>query len=172
MGKEIFETLKRYPAMQNGPIRLEEYMVFKNAVEMNRSLVMRFYNQASIAIKSIDFELIQFDINGERLHKGTYVFDDVDAEAYSHFIPFRKIKLHESCTQIEYRLLTAGSEDDTWRDGVWASETIKEPPRQKEPSLSVTAIRHKRLPFPYVISLVIVIVYIVAVIQVFNAINY
>ncbi|MFW5913536.1 MAG: hypothetical protein ACOCSM_00595 [Bacillota bacterium] len=171
MAKEILETKRRYSILQNGPVRLQDYMVFKNVTGVNRSLVMRFYNQASVPIKRIEFEITQFDVNGDTLHKGSYAFDDVNGEAFSHFIPFKKIKLHESCTEIEYRLLTAVSEHDTWTDGFWESESVEEAPRKRSPRYSVNAIRHNRLTYPYFITLAIIVLFILTVIAVFKAIN-
>ena len=147
-----------------------EYMVFKNKDNLEKCTLIKLKNQTKDIIHKVDFEIKQYNNAADLIYKACYSYTNLNILPNHEFTPTEKFKVQDEFEYIEYRLISMETPSKQWKEATWIDLEETHTQSRQNP-LSIKRIYHKDLKFPYAITFVIVLMFVISLIAVFVMIN-
>ncbi len=119
MKKYVYESKRSYQSPEYEPVKLKEYIIFRDKTTQEKFMILDFVNNDQETINTIKFEIEQFTRDGKLIRKGDYIYENFEVKGYKHFVPYGKIAVSENCESIKMNLLSACYETKKWTSGKW-----------------------------------------------------
>ena len=141
-------TKIRYTDRSDEPVTLNEYIVFQDDKSKRKYIVFRFSNNVTQQLLGMQFEVCQYNVDGDLIEKSVVVYNQFLAGAEEEFVPKAKLRVSFDCSTISVRLVQAAFDRFVWKEGEYADNTYKfgmfyndstnpqnesEPDKQKKP---------------------------------------
>lgn len=171
-----------YPS-QIDPLSLIEYMIINDRDLDEHLMILKLKNQSSYKIDDIEIMITEKNKAQEPIKTTHYKFSDLNLEANQEMVPLKKIKVDQTCVQIKYQLITVSADGHVWEHGKWDHEIEEEPIEavnlvetieeeiEEDLTYQLTVVTHQKLSVPYFIMALVVVVFVLVVVSVFNALN-
>lgn len=147
-------------------VSLKEYIVFEDERAEEKYIVFKFSNNVSQQLLGMEFEVTQYDLDGEMVEKSVVVYNKYLSKADTTFVPNAKLKVNYACRRISVRLIKAVFDRFVWKEGdfsdnsykfehyvkdrdlqILASQVAEKPKKVKEPKPEKVKKAGKALPF-------------------------
>lgn len=163
MSKYTLEHEKKYQASGTAPLNIIEYYIYRNENDSSRFLVPKVFNYTNEVIPQAEFEIAQFNKEGETIRKANYIFKDLNANSGTETLIQEKIRVDEFCVAIKGTLIENSS---TSSDTVDVDDLIeKEPtsaPIESEKEMKEILGEKDRFKFRYYIPLQVMLLFILS----------
>lgn len=118
-------TKIRYDDKSDEPVTLNEYIVFQDDKSKRKYLVFRFSNNVTQQLLGMQFEVCQYNVDGNLIEKSVAVYNEFLAGAEEEFVPKAKLRVSYNCATISVRLIQAAFDRFVWKEGEYADNTYK-----------------------------------------------
>ena len=159
-------------SVQSNALSLLEYMLYHHNIQEDKFTIFKLANASLYEILKAEFEVIEFDEEGEVIATSLYHLENLDIRSNQSFVPLEKYIVRHDCVKVSYRLIKAYSKDYIWEDGSWSyTNESQVETTQKTHKAKLLKTTYYQTKFPYFISITLVAVFVIIVLLVFNAIN-
>ncbi|MBD5584140.1 MAG: leucine-rich repeat protein [Clostridia bacterium] len=147
-------------------VSLKEYIVFEDERAEEKYIVFKFSNNVSQQLLGMEFEVTQYDLDGEMVERSVVVYNKFLSKADTTFVPNAKLKVNYACRRISVRLIKAVFDRFVWKEGdfsdnsykfehyvkdrdlqILANQVAEKPKKVKEPKPEKVKKAGKALPF-------------------------
>lgn len=118
-------TKIRYNDKSDEPVTLNEYIVFQDDKSKRKYIVFRFSNNVTQQLLGMQFEVCQYNVDGDLIEKSIVVYNQFLAGAEEEFVPKAKLRVSYNCSTISVRLVQAAFDRFVWKEGEYADNTYK-----------------------------------------------
>lgn len=118
-------TKIKYNDKSAEPVTLSEYIVFEDDKSKRKYIVFRFSNNVTQQLLGMQFEVCQYNVDGDMIEKSVVVYDKFLAGAEEEFVPKAKLRVSYNCSTISVRLITASFDRFVWKEGEYEENTYK-----------------------------------------------
>lgn len=107
----------RYEDDASSIVSLDEYIIFADDMQKLKHIVFKFKNNVTQQLLAMQFEVCQYDEDGNLLEKSVVMYNKFLAEAEEEFVPKAKLRVSYYCACISFRLLQAAFQRFVWKEG-------------------------------------------------------
>lgn len=118
-------TKIRYTDKTAEPVTLNEYIVFQDDKSKRKYIVFRFSNNVTQQLLGMQFEVCQYNVDGNLIEKSVVVYNQFLAGAEEEFVPKAKLRVSFNCATVSVRLIQAAFDRFVWKEGEYADNTYK-----------------------------------------------
>lgn len=118
-------TKIKYTDKSDEPVTLNEYIVFQDDKSKRKYIVFRFNNNVTQQLLGMQFEVCQYNADGDLIEKSIVVYNKFLAGAEEEFVPKAKLRVSYSCSTISVRLIQAAFDRFVWDGGEYKDNTYK-----------------------------------------------
>ena len=93
-------------------VTLQEYIVFENERAEEKYVVFKFSNNVSQQLLGMEFEVSQYDIDGNLVEKSVVIYNKFLSKPNASFVPNAKLKVNfafKPCPCVLFKPLSTGS---------------------------------------------------------------
>ncbi len=118
-------TKIKYDGKTDEPATLNEYIVFQDDKSKLKYIIFRFSNNVTQQLLGMQFEVCQYDVDGDLIEKSVVMYDQFLAGAEEEFVPKAKLKVNYECSTISVRLIQAAYDRFVWKEGEFLDSAYK-----------------------------------------------
>lgn len=130
----------------DGLVTLKEYIVFEDERAEEKYIVFKFSNNVSQQLLGMEFEVCQFDLDGDMVEKSVVIYNKFLAKANKTFVPNAKLKVNYACRRISVRLIKAVFDRFVWKEGDFSDNSYKFEHYAKDRDLQILASQKAEKP--------------------------
>ncbi|MDE7082445.1 MAG: leucine-rich repeat domain-containing protein [Clostridia bacterium] len=106
-------------------VTLREYIVFEDERAEEKFVVFKFSNNVSQQLLGMEFEVSQYDIDGNLVEKSVVIYNKFLAKPDQPFVPNAKLKVNYLCKTLSVRLVQAAFDRFIWKEGKYLDNSYK-----------------------------------------------
>lgn len=110
-------TKIKYTGNASDLVSLNEYIVFQDDKAKRKYIVFKFTNNVTQQLLGMEFEVCQYNIDGNLTEKSVVVYNKFLAGAEEEFVPKAKLRVSYHCSTISVRLIKAVFDRFVWNEG-------------------------------------------------------
>lgn len=118
-------TKIKYTDNSGDPVTLDEYIVFQDDKANRKYIVFRFINNVTQQLLGMQFEVCQYDADGDMIEKSVVAYNKFLAGAEQEFTPKAKLRVSYNCASLSVRLIQAAFDRFVWEGGEFKDTTYK-----------------------------------------------
>ena len=115
----------KYSKATSEVINLKEYIVFENERKQEKYVVFKFVNNVSQQLLGMEFEVFEYNIDGDIVESTVVVYDKPLAGPNAEFVPNAKLKVNYACKTISVKLHKAAYDRFLWKEGEYEDNSYK-----------------------------------------------
>lgn len=115
----------KYTKNTSEVVNLTEYIVFENERAEEKYIVFKFLNNVNQQLLGMEFEVSQYNLDGELVESSVVIYDRFLAKANEAFVPNAKLKVNYACKTVSVKLLKAAFDRFLWNEGEYADNSYK-----------------------------------------------
>ena len=115
----------KYSKNTSEVVNLKEYILFENEREEVKYIVFKFSNEVNQQLLGMEFEVSQYNLNGDLIETSIVIYDRFLAKANEEFVPNAKLKVNYGCKTISVRLIKAAFDRFLWNEGEYEDNSYK-----------------------------------------------
>ncbi|MFW5865047.1 MAG: hypothetical protein ACOCUE_03190 [Candidatus Izemoplasmataceae bacterium] len=158
MSNYVLESKNDHITFQKWPVNVVETMLFKDQTSQHRVMIIKLKNTSPTPVIKCEVEMSAYNFENELIQKATYPFEDLMLKPQAYTVIKEKIKLHESITKVEFKLLSADTLTNSWSKSGWLKE--EKTVLNKKIDEPITTHHYKPLKFPMLIMIGTIAFYI------------
>ena len=112
-------------ASEDCVVNLEEYIVFEDERAEQKFVVFKFSNNVNQQLLGMEFEVSQYDIDGNLVEKSMVIYNKFLAKPVQSFVPNAKLKVNYACKTLSVRLVQAAFDRFIWKEGQFLDNSYK-----------------------------------------------
>lgn len=112
-------------ASEDCVVTLQEYIVFENEREREKYVVFKFSNNVSQQLLGMEFEVSQYDTDGNLIEKSVVIYNKFLSKPNSSFVPNAKLKVNFAFKTLSVRLVKAAFDRFLWKEGEFLDNSYK-----------------------------------------------
>lgn len=106
-------------------VTLQEYIVFENERAEEKYVVFKFSNNVSQQLLGMEFEVSQYDIDGNLVEKSVVIYNKFLSKPNASFVPNAKLKVNFAFKTLSVRLVQAAFDRFLWKEGAYLDNSYK-----------------------------------------------
>ena len=112
-------------ASEDCVVNLEEYIVFEDERAEQKFVVFKFANNVNQQLLGMEFEVSQYDVEGNLVEKSVVIYNKFLAKPVQSFVPNAKLKVNYACKTLSVRLILAAFDRFVWKEGQFLDNSYK-----------------------------------------------
>ena len=138
-------TKIKYTGNRSDLVVLNEYIVFRDDKARRKYIVFKFSNNVTQQLLGMQFEVCQYNVDGNLIEKSVVVYNKFLAGAEEEFVPKAKLRVSYDCDTVSVRLIQAAFDRFIWKEGEYEDNSYKfDHFFRDENSLGDTGAKRKR----------------------------
>ncbi|MDE6373393.1 MAG: leucine-rich repeat protein, partial [Clostridia bacterium] len=105
--------------------KLDEYIVFQDDKAKRKYIVFKFVNNVTQQLLGMQFEVCQYNVEGNLIEKSQVIYNKFLAGAEEEFVPKAKLRVSYKCDTISVRLIQAAFDRFVWKEGEYEDNCYK-----------------------------------------------
>lgn len=119
MSRYSINSNQSYTSPKRCPVSLQKYIII-DELERNKKLILfQFINNFKYKVKSISFELVQYDSHNQEIDRQILAYDNFEIKEKRIFVPYAKSFVMLSCDHVEVNLMSADFDFWKWENNKW-----------------------------------------------------
>ena len=106
-------------------VSLNEYIVFSDDKAKRKYIIFRFVNNVTQQLLGMQFEVCQYNVEGNLIEKSVVVYNQFLAGAEEAFVPKAKLRVSYKCQTVSVRLIQAAFDRFIWKEGEYEDNCYK-----------------------------------------------
>lgn len=106
-------------------VSLNEYILFEDERAEEKYAVFKFINNVNQQLLGFEFEVNEYNSDGELVEKTVVVYNKFSAKAQQAFVPKAKLKINYACHTLNVKLRKAAFDRFIWNDGEYTDNSYK-----------------------------------------------
>ena len=106
-------------------VTLNEYIMFQDDKAKRKYLIFKFKNNVTQQLLGMQFEVCQFNADGDLIEKSIVIYDKFLASAEEEFVPKAKLRVSYYCASIQITLMQAAFDRFIWKEGEYEDNSYK-----------------------------------------------
>ncbi len=118
-------TKIKYTGDPSELVKLDEYIVFQDDRVKRKYIVFKFVNNVTQQLLGMQFEVCQYNVDGNLIEKSQVAYNKFLAGAEEEFVPKAKLRVSYKCESISVRLVQAAFDRFIWKEGEYEDNCYK-----------------------------------------------
>lgn len=118
-------TKIKYTGTPSDLVTLQEYIVFQDDKAKKKYIIFNFINNVTQQLLGMQFEVCQYNVEGNLIEKSVVVYNKFLAGAEEAFVPKAKLRVSYHCNSISIRLIQAAYDRFVWKEGEYEDNSYK-----------------------------------------------
>ena len=118
-------TKIKYTGTPTDVVTLQEYIVFQDDKAKKKYLIFHFINNVTQQLLGMQFEVCQYNVDGNLIEKSVVVYNKFLAGAEEAFVPKAKLRVSYYCNTISIRIIQAAYDRFVWKEGEFEDNCYK-----------------------------------------------
>ena len=118
-------TKIKYTGTPTELVTLDEYIMFQDDKAKRKYIIFRFSNNVTQQLLGMQFEVCQYNVDGDLLAKSIVIYNKFLAGPEEEFVPKAKLRVGYRCTSISIRLIQAAYDRFLWKEGEYEDNSYK-----------------------------------------------
>lgn len=118
-------TKIKYNSDASDLVKLDEYIVFQDDKTKRKYIVFKFINNVTQQLLGMEFEVCQYNVDGDLIEKSLVVYNKFLAGAEEEFVPKAKLRVSYKCKTVSVRLIKAAFDRFIWKEGEYEDNGFK-----------------------------------------------
>ena len=118
-------TKIKYADNASDLITLDEYIVFRDDKAQKKYIVFKFVNNVTQQLLGMEFEVSQYNVDGELIEKSVVVYNKFLAGAEEEFVPKAKLRVSFRCETISIHIIKAAFDRFVLKEGEIVDNVFK-----------------------------------------------
>lgn len=106
-------------------VTLDEYIFFQDDKAKKKYIVFKFINNVTQQLLGMEFEVCQYNVDGDLIEKSVVVYNKFLAGPEEEFVPKAKLRVGYRCATISVRLIKAAFDRFVWKEGEFEDNSFK-----------------------------------------------
>ena len=118
-------TKIKYTGSPTDLVTLQEYIIFKDDKAKKKYIIFHFVNNVTQQLLGMQFEVCQYNVDGNLIEKSIVVYNKFLAGAEEAFVPKAKLRVSYNCNSISIRLIKVACDRFIWDEGEYEDNVYK-----------------------------------------------
>ncbi|MDE6557959.1 MAG: hypothetical protein K2K39_02515 [Clostridia bacterium] len=118
-------TKIKYTGDEGEIVSLDEYVMFDDEKSRRKYIVFKFLNNVTQQLLGMQFEVNQYDVDGNLIEKSQVVYNKFLAGAEQGFVPKAKLRVSYECASLSVKLIQAAFDRFIWKEGEYVDNSYK-----------------------------------------------
>lgn len=118
-------TKIKYTGDASEIVKLDEYIVFQDDKAKRKYIVFKFVNNVTQQLLGMQFEVCQYNVDGNLIEKSQVIYNKFLAGAEEEFVPKAKLRVSYKCDKISVKLVQAAFDRFVWKEGEYEDNCYK-----------------------------------------------
>ncbi|MDE6505107.1 MAG: leucine-rich repeat domain-containing protein [Clostridia bacterium] len=115
----------KYTPTNGEVVSLNEYILFEDERAEEKYAVFKFINNVNQQLLGFEFEVNEYNSDGELVEKTVVIYNKFSAKAQQAFVPKAKLKINYACHTLSVKLRKAAFDRFIWNDGEYTDNSYK-----------------------------------------------
>lgn len=118
-------TKIKYTGTPTDVVTLQEYILFQDDKAKKKYIIFHFINNVTQQLLGMQFEVCQYNVDGNLIEKSVVVYNKFLAGAEEAFVPKAKLRVSFYCNTISIRIIQAAYDRFVWKEGEFEDNCYK-----------------------------------------------
>ena len=118
-------TKIKYTGTPTDVVTLQEYILFQDDKAKKKYIIFHFINNVTQQLLGMQFEVCQYNADGNLIEKSVVVYNKFLAGAEEAFVPKAKLRVSFYCSTISIRIIQAAYDRFVWKEGEFEDNCYK-----------------------------------------------